>query len=398
MSEKDAVDSTSSSYPLEPSSAFRVPRSRVEQTHETMRGEILQAFDQIVFGSVAHGQRERQAFELEFAAAVQQPFACAVGSGTMGLFVALRAWGVGPGDEVITVGNSDVSTTAAIRHCGATPVLCDVNPTDYTMNVDLVEPLITDRTRALLPVDLYGHPADVRRLRILADRYGLAIIEDAALAAGARDHRRPVGAFADVTVFSFAPLKPLGSVGNGAAVVTGDPRIAEKVQLLASYGHDRNRDGVEPGYQRHVDEGYNVSLDPLQAALLRVKLPYLEAWTARRREVVRLYEAGLEGLAVSVPRFRSEAVPTFRCYTVRVTDQHGAYHALRRGEIEAVLHYAPPVYQQPVYGVRLPGSGHLPVTEQLGKELVCLPVAPDLSDEDIQYVVQVLRAFLLEEA
>ena len=376
-----------------PTATFRVPRSRVHETHRALREEILTALEPLLFGPVeGEGSEIRQALERQFAAATERARATAVHSGTVGLIIALRACGVGPGDEVITVANSDISTTGAISLCGAVPVLCDVLESDYTVAPDLVEALITERTTALLPVDLHGHPADVRALRELASGRGLRIVEDATLATGAQDHGRPVGAFADAAVFSFAPLKPVGSVGSGGMITCDDPEIAERIAQLSGYGHDPTP--RSDGYQSYVEEGYNVRLDPLQAALIGIKLPHLEAWTRRRRAIAETYRQALEDTAAVTPEFRPESGPTFRSYTIRVPDQRGAHDALRRAGVEAVLHYAPPIYRYPVYRSGLAGSEALPVTDTLATELLSLPVAAELAEEEIRYVVDTLRSYL----
>jgi dTDP-3-amino-3,4,6-trideoxy-alpha-D-glucose transaminase len=374
---------------------YRVPRSRVHETHRQLRAQILEALEPLLFEPLTHASAARRALERDFATAVQQSHACAVHSGTIGLFLALRACDVGPGDEVITVGNSDISTSAAVSHCGATPVFCDVLASDYTLDPALVEPLITERTAALLPVDLHGHPADVRRLREIAERHALKIVEDAALATGAHDYGRPVGAFADVTLFSFAPFKPLGCAGNGGMLVTRDDRLARRVRLLCGYGHDPDQQGITPGHQRYVSEGYNVPLDPLQAALVRVKLPHLDAWTERRRAIVARYAEGLRDLDVQLPRFRPASRPTFRSYTIRVPadERQRIYQALLDAGIEVVLHYTPPAYAHPVYADRL-AVGELPVTEMLARELLCLPVTVELEDADVEYVIDTLHKLL----
>jgi dTDP-4-amino-4,6-dideoxygalactose transaminase len=374
--------------------AFRVPRSRAFQTHDEMRDEIMAALEPLLFGSMQHAYTIRRAFEAAFAEEMGQETAVAVHSGTIGLFLALRACGVGPGDEVITVGNSDISTTAAVRQCGAVPVLCDVKMSDYTVDPSLVEPLITARTRALFPVDLHGHPSNVRALRAIANAHGLKIVEDAALAAGANDHGQPLGAYADATIYSFAPFKPLGSVSNGAAVVTSDPAIAEKLRLLTGYGYDPAPSNLPVGHQCYVDEGYNVPLDGLQAALLLIKLPHLKTWTARRRAVVAAYAEGLADSEVILPTFREESAPTFRSYTVLVPNRAHVYQYLRDNGVEVVLHYTPPIYRHPVYGGSLLGSAALPNTDQLAQGLVCLPVTPELTTDDIDYAVSTLRAAL----
>jgi dTDP-4-amino-4,6-dideoxygalactose transaminase len=379
---------------LEETERFRVPRSRVDQTHRDMHNEILNALEPILFGPAPEGIQVRHALEHAFAAAVQQTFACAVHSGTIGLFLALRACGVGPGDQVITVGNSDISTTAAISHCGATPVLCDVLETDFTIDPALVEALINDRTAAILPVDLYGHPADVKSLREIADRHGLKIVEDAALATGAFDYGRPVGAFADVTLFSFATYKPLGCAGNGGMLTTNDEELAYRIRLLCGYGHMPDRKANTPGHQMHIGEGYNVPLDPLQAAVLTVKLPHLTEWTEKRRTIAMAYAKGLEGSPAVLPTFRADSAPTFREYTIRVQDRQRVYQALRSAGVEAVLHYVPAIHQQPVYNGQLPGSGQVPVTDKVVQEIICLPVTVELDKEDISFVIDHLRYLL----
>ena len=367
---------------------FRVPRSRVFDTHKVMEQAILAAFEPVAFGSSQAGATSRRNLEHMFRQVSGHRHACGVHSGTTALFLALLAAGVGPGDEVITVANSDISTTSAILHCGGVPVLCDVRADDYTIDVSEVEKAISPRTRCILPVDLYGHPVDTRRLKQIADRHGLRIVEDAALATGAEDNGVPVGAFADLTVFSFAPFKPLGSAGNGAMVVCNDDELAERLQLLCGYGHGPGGDHVPPGHQEYIAEGFNVPLDPLQAALLSTKLSRLPSWTQRRREIAQMYTDGFRDTSALVPTFRAESAPTFRCFTIRVPDRQRIYAEMLSEGIEVVLHYCPPVYHHPGYsGPRLP-AGSLPVSEQLAKELLCLPVAPELTDNEIVFVIE----------
>ena len=378
----------------QPTTTFRVPRSRAYDTHRSLSTDIQKALEPILFGAMKAGYACRQELEERFAAVVEQHYACAVHSGTIGLFLALRACGAGEGGEVITVGNSDISTTAAIVHCGATPVLCDVCAEDFTIDVTQVAALITARTQAILPVDLYGHPANVRQLREIAQRHNVKIVEDAALATGAADYQLPVGSFADATVFSFAPFKPLGSTGNGAMVTTNSEEIARRLRALAGYGHADEYDDVLPGHQWYVAEGYNVPIDPLQAAIVNVKLPYLEAWTERRQAIARAYEEGLRRTEAQLPSFRDSSQPTFRCYTIRVPEREKLFAMLVQRGIEIALHYTPPTYHHPGYSGPPPDREKLPVTEQLARELLCLPVAPELSTDDVDYVIEELRACL----
>ena len=373
---------------------FKVPRSRVHETHQILQDEIRSALEPLLFGPVGgEGRDIRLELERSFAKLAGRAYAISVHSGTIGLVIALRACGVGPGDEVITVANSDISTTGAISLCGAVPVLCDVIAADYTIDPSLVEPLITDRTKAILPVDLHGHPADTKALSGVAQRHGLAIVEDAALATGAEDHNRPIGAFADAAVFSFAPMKPLGSVGSGGIIVCDDPGIAERLELLTGYGHDPTPSEA-PGSQNYLEEGYNVPLDPLQAALVRIKLPHLAGWTQRRREIAEAYKQGLTDTDAILPDFRSESNPTFRSYTIRVPNQKFTHDALRRVGVEAVLHYTPPVHHYTVYDAGLKGSQSLPITEKLSRELLSLPVTVELTDDDVRFAIDALRPLI----
>ena len=359
-----------------------------------MRDEILAAIAPLLFDADSNPYAIRAQLEKEFAAFTHHKHAVAAHSGSVALFLALKAVGIKPGDEVITVANSDISTTGCISQCGATPVLCDVLEADYTLDTDKVEALITSRSRAILPVDLHGHPANVKALRAIADRHGLKIVEDAALAAGARDYGTPLGAFADVAMYSFAPFKPLGCAGNGAMLVTNDADIARRLRLLVSYGHNPDASPDLPeGYQDYIAEGFNVPLDPLQAALLLVKLRHLPDWTQRRREIVKALETGLAETAATTPRFRDESEPTFRSYAITV-DQQGQLHAaLRQAGIEAVIHYAPPITAYSVYADAFEAAD-LPLTERLARRVVNLPVTPELSDADVAYMIDVIRDVL----
>ena len=373
---------------------FRIPRSRTFQTHQALRDQFMAAIEPLILNTYSHSAEVRRQLEAEFAAEMDAKYAVAVGSGTIALFLALRASGIGAGDEVITVANSDISTTAAISNCGASILLADVLPTDYTIDPDQVEALITPNTRAILPVDLHGHPANVKQLRPIADRHNLKIIEDAALATGAHDHRRPVGAFADAAAYSLAPFKPFGSAGNGGMVVTSDEEIYQNLCLLADYGHAPRAPDQPAAYQNYIAEGYNVPLDALQAAILRVKLPYLKEWTAKRRAIGQALEAGLADTPARTPKLRPESAATFRSYTICVPDQLEVHQRLRAAGIEAVIHYAPPITHYSIYAGLFPMSQQLPVTERLGVEIVNLPVSPEFTDEDINYMIETTRSII----
>lgn len=375
---------------------WQVPRTKAPIIHRRLGKELLEAISPVLFGDPWEARQIVAEFERQFGTEMGYRYVSAVQSGSAGLRLSLLACGIKPGDEVITVANSDIATTAAISHCGATPVLCDVLASDYTMNPELVEPLITERTVGLLPVDLYGHPADVRCLREIADRHNLFIVEDAAIATGARDYGQALGAFADMIVFSCSTHKPFEGIGNGGLVVTDREALWEQVELLKGFGLQAGTPASMPVDYNHVAEGYNLKMAPVDAAVLSVKLPYLKSWSEKRRLVGSWYEERLTGIeGVVLPIFRSESEPIFRTYTVRIRNRDRAYQILQREGVQAALHYTPPIHLQPVYRDRkLPGSDRLPVTEQLGQETLCLPVDPEFGLEEVDYVCDLIRSIL----
>ncbi|MGQ9583845.1 MAG: DegT/DnrJ/EryC1/StrS family aminotransferase [Anaerolineae bacterium] len=358
----------------------------------------MEAISPVLFGDPWAAWQIVHEFERRFAEEAGYRYAAAVQSGSAGLRLGLLACGVKPGDEVITVANSDIATTAAISHCGATPVLCDVLASDYTMDPDRVEDLLTERTVGLLPVDLYGHPANVRSLRELADRYGLFIVEDAALALGARDHGHPVGAFADMAVFSCAPHKPFEAIGPCGVVVTEREELRARVALLSGYGLEPGVPESPPTWYHHAAEGYNLRMSPVNAAVLSVKLPYLKVkvWSENRRFIGTWYRERLATIdGVDLPAFRPESEPIFRTYTVQTRDRDRVYQHLREGGVQAALHFVPPVHLQPVYQHRrLPGADRLPVTEGLAEKILCLPVDPTFTPAEVDYVCGLVRQAL----
>ncbi|NLE76042.1 MAG: DegT/DnrJ/EryC1/StrS family aminotransferase [Chloroflexi bacterium] len=379
--------------------AWRVPRTHASRINQHLRQEILAAIEPALFGDpwAAHGIVAR--FEERFAAQMGYRHVSGVQSGSAGLRLALLACGLRPGDEVITVANSDIATTAAISQCGGRPVLCDIQPSDYNMDPAAVESLIGPRTAGLLPVDMYGHPADVRTLRQIADRHGLFIVEDAAIAAGARDHGQPVGAFADMVVFSCAPFKLLEGLSYGGLVATARAELHRQVELLKGFGLQPGIPKALPSTYAHIAEGYNLALPPVEAAVLEVKLPHLPRWVAQRRQVAHWYAQGLANApGITLPQPRPTTEPAFREYTIQVAyGRDRAYRRLQVQGVQAALHYVPPVHQQPLYRDQpLRGADRLPVTETLSPTTLCLPVDPEITEADAEFVVATLLAALAE--
>lgn len=319
---------------------------------------------------------ELQAFEAEFAAYHGVQHAVGVASGTDAIELALRALGIGSGDEVITVAHTAVATVCAIERSGATPVLVDVDEVTYTMDPAAAAAAIGPRTRALLPVHLYGHAADMTGLLALATRHGLALVEDCAQAHGARWQGRLVGTLGHLAAFSFYPTKNLGAYGDAGAVVTGDARLAERVRSLRNYGL-KERD-------HHLEPGQNSRLDEIQAALLRVRLAHLDEHNAQRRQLAAEYSKLLTG--VLAPTSSAGAEHVFHLYVVRSPSRDGLKTALEQSAIQTLIHYPTPVHLQPAYSHLGYRAGSLPVTEHLVREILSLPLYVGLDSAGVGFV------------
>jgi dTDP-4-amino-4,6-dideoxygalactose transaminase len=325
-------------------------------------------------------------FEHAFAKFCNAGHAIGVASGTDALILALKALGIGSGDEVITVSHTAVATVAAIVATAATPVLVDVDDTHMTLDPTGMEAAITTRTKAVLPVHLYGQPADLDAIAAIAKRHSLHLIEDCAQAAGGLYHGRRLGSIGDLGCFSFYPTKNLGAIGDGGLVLTSDAKVAEHIRRVRQYGWDEAR--------KTHEIGVNSRLDPLQAAILRAKLPHLNAENARRAALARRYEGGLAGLPVTVPKVRDGGVHAFHLYVLCCDNRDGLMKHLSDQNIGSSIHYPDPVHRQHAYAERvtLPKGG-LPATERLCRRVVTLPMYPELSDTDADRVIAAVRSY-----
>jgi dTDP-4-amino-4,6-dideoxygalactose transaminase len=331
-------------------------------------------------------------FEDAFAERVGASHAIGVGSGQAALFIALKALGIGGGDEVITVANTDISTASAIRHTGADVVFVDVDEATFNIDPDAVEAAINPRTAAVVAVHLYGLPADMERLADITSRRGIALVEDAALAFGATVGSRPVGALAAVGCFSFAPHKILGAYGDGGIITTNDTELARKARLLAGYGEPQRNSMAGPdGRLTIIEEGFHSHLDLLQAAVLQVKLRHVDDWIAARRRNAQSYGRLLTGSNVETPFVPEGRTHVYRNYVVRVSERERVRNELRLAGVETALLYVPPLHMQPVYERLAYTRGSLPVTEALADVLLCLPVYPELAEHEIERVANELR-------
>lgn len=340
--------------------------------------------------------REVTLFEAEFAAWNGASHAVSVNSGTAAILAALLAVGVRPGDEVITVPNTDGATSSAVSMSGAGLVWVDVDPVTRTMSVEALEAALTPRTRAIVAVDMFGHPADIHRINALAARHGIPVVEDACLAPGAMIDGVKVGAFATATCFSFGRNKHLGAIGAGGCVLAQDGDLAERLRMLSGYGEARERSRSKSGpgeaaWFWHETIGLNQRLDEIQAAILRVKLPSLASNLECRRAQARRYEAGLAGTAVEVPRCRAGVEHAWRNYVVEVDDRDAVRARLAERGVGTNLCYTPPMHLQPAFAGLGRPRGSYPVAEAIADRLLGLPIGPHMGEAEQDYVIERLR-------
>jgi dTDP-4-amino-4,6-dideoxygalactose transaminase len=324
-----------------------------------------------------------RAFESEFASYCDARYGVGVGSGTDALYLALRTCGIGPGDEVITVSHTFVATAEAIIVAGATPVFVDIDPETYTMDPTCIEAAIGPRTRAILPVHLYGQMADMEAITEIAQRRGLLVIEDACQAHGAEYRGRRAGSVGDAAAFSFYMSKNLGAYGEAGAVTTNSRAIAEGVAMLRDHGSVRK--------YAHDDIGVNARLDEIQAAVLRVKLRHLDTYTALRQAHAQEYAQLLEGAGVEVPIVRDGATHVFHLYVVQTSDRDHVARVLADRAVATGVHYPTPIHLQPAFSGVGRVVGELAVTERVANRILSLPMYPELQPTQLAYVAECLR-------
>lgn len=321
---------------------------------------------------------EVEAFEREFADYCGARHCVGVGNGLDALYLVLRAWNVGPGDEVIVPANTYIATWLAVSRTGARPVPVEPDPRTFNLDPRRVEAALSARTKAILPVHLYGLPADMDPIRALARAHRLKVLEDAAQAHGARYRGRRAGALGDAAAFSFYPTKNLGALGDGGAVVTDDAELARQVAALRNYGSRRK-------YENEI-QGHNSRLDELQAAVLRVRLRCLDAWNGRRRARARLYLSRLAGLPLALPREPDGLEHAWHLFVIRSPQRDELQRRLGARGVETLIHYPVPPHLQPAYGELGLRAGALPLTEAIHREALSLPIGPHLSEEQARRV------------
>ena len=325
---------------------------------------------------------EVAAFEREFAAYCQASECVGVNSGTSALHLALLAAGIGPGDEVITTPFTFVATVAAIRYAGATPVFVDIEPDYFTIDATRIESAITAKTRAIMPVHLYGQPADMTAILDIARRRGLVVIEDAAQAHGSEHHGRRCGSLSDIAAFSFYPGKNLGAYGEGGAITTTRSDLATTCRILRDWGQEKRYE--------HRLKGFNYRMDGIQGAVLRVKLRHLEAWTEKRRQVARWYTDVLDHDSVRVPKERPGCRHVYHVYVIRSDDRDALRDALAKEGIQTGIHYPIPVHLQPAHADLGYRAGDFPVAEAAAREVLSLPIFPEMTHEQVEILAGVV--------
>jgi dTDP-4-amino-4,6-dideoxygalactose transaminase len=382
----------------------RIPLADVAWQHRQVRAELDAAFAQLVEDPACDGLHFCRRLEGQFRDYFGPEFhAVSVQSGSAAEFLALKALGIGPGDEVITAPNSDMATTAAISHTGAAFVLVDIDPATHNLDPAQIEAAITPRTRAILPVHMYGLPAEMEAICAIAQAHGLLVVEDATLALGASYKGRKTGTWGDAAFFSFAPRKVIGGLGNGGMVLTRDPEVARRVQLFKGYGQDP-ADGERPIAERllangmvNLVEGHNLKLEPLNAAAASAKFARLGEWAELRQAAADSYTTRLAAL----PEVQPPTTPTYSRHgwrnfvvTLPAAKRPAVRTHLHTCGIDTAVLYTPPVHLQPVYRHLGLGPGSFPATEEIAGKLMGLPLYPGISEGQIAEVVEALAQAL----
>lgn len=366
---------------------MKIPFLDLQAINQTQADALQAAFNRVLHKGWFILGEETASFEQQFARYCDSQHCIGVANGLDAIFLILKAYGIGPGDEVIVPSNTFIATWLAVSHCGATPVPVEPDPATYNIDPARIAAAITPRTKAIIAVHLYGQPADMPAIMAVAHQHGLKVVEDAAQAHGARAHGGAVGQLGDAAAFSFYPGKNLGALGDGGAVTTNDAALAERIRTLRNYGS-------KVKYYNEV-AGYNSRLDELQAALLSVKLGQLPADNARRRAIAALYQRELAGIpGLTLPSVPAWAEPVWHLYVVRHAQRDALAASLAQQGIGTVVHYPVAPHLQPAYAALGLQRGQLPLAETLQDEVLSLPMGPHLSDAQVLEVAAAVRAAL----
>jgi dTDP-4-amino-4,6-dideoxygalactose transaminase len=371
----------------EEAASLKIPLVDLQAHYSVLKPEIMAALEEVLDSMQLFLGPQVKAFEQNFATYCQCQYAVGVSSGTDALAIALRACDIGPGDEVITVANTFIATVEAIALVGAKPVFVDVDPETYLLDWRQLEQVCSPRTRAVLPVHLYGHAAEMQPITDFARAHGLRVIEDASQAHGATYQGRRVGSFGDVGCFSLYYSKNLGAFGEAGICTTHDEALAEKMRMIRDHG-SRIR-------YKHEVMGVNARLDEMQAAVLNVKMPYLDQWNTARQAHAQAYTEQLRDVVEAVPVVRPWGTHVYCYYVIQVTERDALREALQQEGIGTNIHYPTPIHLQPACASYSYTAGMLPVTEAVSQRIVSLPMYPELTEEQIYYIVSAVKKYSL---
>ena len=365
-----------------------IPLVDLQTQSRAIKADVLRRIADVIDGARYILGQEVQEFEEQFAAYCGTNHCVGLANGTDAIHLALRALEIGPGDEVITAGNSFAATAFAIAYTGADTVFVDVDPADFNIDVTLIEQAITGRTKAIIPVHLYGQPARMKEIREIANRHHLRVIEDAAQAHGAELDGQRCGSFGDIGCFSFYPGKNLGAFGDGGAAVTDDPALAEKLRLLRNYGQ-RNKN-------QHDLLGFNCRLDTIQACVLLSKMQQIEKWTEQRRTVANWYREELADLDLMLPQARDDVRHVYHLFVARHSRRDQLIAALAEHNVFAGIHYPNPLSTAQPF-IDVPTIPHeLPVCREVAEEIISLPMYPEMTRDQVSRVAQVVGNFVAQ--
>ncbi|MDB5883925.1 MAG: erythromycin biosynthesis sensory transduction protein eryC1 [Polaromonas sp.] len=358
---------------------MNIPFLDLGAAYRELQSEIDAAVARSMASGYYIGGTEVESFEEEFATYCGSTYALGVANGLDALHLALRAMDVGPGDEVIVPSNTYIATWLAVSQCGATPVPVEPDARTYNIDPALIEAAITPRTKVILPVHLYGQPADMDPILVIARKHGLRVLEDGAQAHGARYKGKRLGAHGDAVAWSFYPGKNLGAMGDGGTVTTNDPQIADRIRVLRNYG----------SRVKYVNEvqGYNSRLDPLQAAILRVKLAKLDEWNARRNAIAQRYQQGLVDTGLTLPHVPEWAEPVWHLYVVQSPQRDALQQALTEHGVGSLIHYPIPPHLQQAYSTAGWAQGAFPLAERMASQVLSLPIGPQMQPDQVGAVM-----------
>ncbi len=367
---------------------MRVNFVDLKEQYQNIKDDILKAITEVINNSRFVLGPQIDEFEHKFAEFSHVKYAVGVASGTDAIILALKSLGIGQGDEVITAANTFIATVLGISYSGASPILVDNNPASYNIDPAKIEAVITSKTKAIMPVHLYGQMADMDAILAIAKKHNLKVIEDACQAHGAEYKGRKSGSIGDISCFSFYPSKNLGAYGDGGMVLTNDEDLYQKTKMLRDYGQSQK--------YHHEIKGHNSRLDSIQAAILLAKLPHLEAWNERRRSIARLYNELLSEVDVVTPIEGQGYRHIYHLYVIRTKNRDEMFEYLKSKQISCGIHYPIPIHLQNAYKDLSYKEGDFPVTEKSAQEILSLPMFPELREHQVRYVVEAIKEFLAE--